>query len=196
MSPRRYDRDATRDDLLGQARQMFSELGYAATSTEELVAAVGLTRGALYHHFGNKQGLFEAVLEQVQLELTDEVNRRGRAARGGPLASLRAGFRAYLDVSLRDDVRRILLIDGPAVMGWDAWHELDLRHAYGTTRLVLQRAIDAGELQAAPLDELTQLLLGAVTQAALEVGRAANPRAARRRLGKVLDLLLDGLTPR
>jgi AcrR family transcriptional regulator len=196
MSPRRYDRDATRDDLLRQARQMFSTAGYAATSTEELVAAVGLTRGALYHHFGNKQGLFEAVLEQVQLELAAEVNRRGRAARGGPLDSLRAGFHAYLDVSLREDVRRILLIDGPAVMGWDAWHELDLRHAYGTTRLVLGRAIDAGELRAAPLDELTHVLLGAVTQAALEVGRADNVRTARRRLGKVLDLLLDGLTPR
>lgn len=147
----------------------------------------------MYHQFGNKQGLFQAVLEQVQTELTAEVNRQAVAAKGTSLDGLRAGFHAYLDVALQDDVRQILLVDGPAVLGWDEWQAIDHKHAFGATRYVLSQAMNDGEINQAPVEELTHVLLGAVTQAGLEIGRSDNPRATRRRYRKVVDLLIDGL---
>jgi AcrR family transcriptional regulator len=189
----RHNSDATRRELIQSASRRFAETGYAAARTEQIVADAGLTRGAMYHHFGDKLGLFRAVLEDVQLQLTAEVNRRAAAAAGGTLERLRAGFQAYLDVALRHDVRQILLVDGPAVLGWDDWHEIDLRYAFGATRGAIERAMNAGEIDAAPIDQLTHVLLGAVTQAGLELGRSAHPRAARRQYGQVVDLLIDKL---
>lgn len=193
MAKRRYDTEATRAEILSSARAMFGDVGFAATNTTEIVSRFGLTRGALYHHFGSKKGLFEAVLEDVQAELTAEVSRRAAAAPGDTVDALRAGFNAYLEVVTRPDVRRILMVDGPAVLGWDHWQEIDLRHAFGVTRLGLQHAMEAGEIDEGPLDELTHVLLGAVTQAGLELGRSAAPRSARRRYADVIDLLLDRL---
>jgi len=196
MPPHRHDTPTTRRELVDSARALFTESGYAEARTEEIVARTGLTRGALYHHFGNKEGLFMAVLEQIHAELAAEVDRKGRAAKGGAIEALRAGFQAHLDVVLRDDVRRILLIDGPAVVGWDTWHAIDLQHGFGVTRGVLKHAMSTGEIDDAPLDELTHVLLGAVTQAGLELGRSADPRSARRNYRVVVDLLLDNLRAR
>lgn len=193
MTKRRYDTEATRAEILSSARAMFTEVGFAAANTTDIVDRFGLTRGALYHHFGNKKGLFEAVLEDVQAELTTEVSRRASTASGDTVDALRAGFEAYLDVVTRPDVRRILMVDGPAVLGWERWQEIDLRYAFGVTRLGLERAMEAGEIDAGPLDELTHVLLGAITQAGLELGRSAAPRSARRRYVEVIDLLLDRL---
>jgi AcrR family transcriptional regulator len=193
---RRRNTEETRRALLASARAVFTEVGYAAAGTEEIVARTGLTRGALYHHFADKRGLFRAVLEDIQTELAAEVDRRARSTKGDTMERLRAGFHAYLDVALRDDVRRILLVDGPAVLGWDEWNEIDRQYAYGATRAALQRAMASGELADAPLDELTHVLLGAVTQAGLELGRSSRPRAARRSYGTVLDLVLDRLRAR
>ncbi len=193
MTKRRHDTPSTRRELVNCARTLFTEVGYAAARTEEIVASAGLTRGALYHHFKNKEALFLAVLEQIHAELAAEVDREGRAAGGGAIEGLRAGFQAHLDVVLRDDVRRILLVDGPAVVGWETWHAIDLEHGFGVTRAVLRHAMDTGEIEPAPLDELTHVLLGAVTQAGLELGRSQQPRAARSRYRTVINLLLDNL---
>lgn len=193
MARHRYDTEATKHDLLTEARKLFSEVGYAEARTEEIVASAGLTRGALYHHFGNKQGLFVAVLEVIHLEVAEQINRAGLGSTGGAIEALRAGFHAYLDTTLDESVRRILLVDGPAVIGWQAWNELDRDHGFGVTRLVLERAMRDGEIDDAPLDELTRLLMGAVNQAALELGQADVSPGNRRRYGKVIDLLLDGL---
>lgn len=193
MVKRRHDAETTRQELVSSARAIFSTVGYAAARTEEIVASTGLTRGALYHHFGSKEGLFAAVLEEVHVELAAEVGRRARLAGGGPLDGLRAGFHAWLDVALQDNVRQVLLVDGPAVVGWDRWQALDLEHGFAVTRAALDRAMAAGEIAAAPLDELTHLLLGAVTHAGLELGRARQRRGARRRYHEAIDLLLDKL---
>lgn len=193
MATHRHDTPTTRRELVDSARALFTEAGFAAARTEEIVARTGLTRGALYHHFKNKEALFVAVLEQIHAELAAEVDRKGRAAKGGAIEALRAGFQAHLDVVLRDDVRRILLIDGPAVVGWDTWHAIDLEHGFGVTRAVLSHAMTTNEIDVAPLDELTHVLLGAVTQAGLELGRSPNPRTARRNYRAVIDLMLNNL---
>lgn len=158
------------------------------------MAETGLTRGAMYHHFGSKKGLFVEVLRQVHAEVAVAVDEAGRAATGGSIEALRAGFHRHLDVVLRDDVRRILLVDGPAVIGWEAWHELDLEYGFGVTRAVLGQAMEQGEIADVPVDELTHVLLGAVTQAGLELGRADRTAPARRRFATVIDAMLDGLT--
>ncbi|MEO1057065.1 MAG: TetR/AcrR family transcriptional regulator [Actinomycetota bacterium] len=194
MTKQRHDSDVTRAELLASGRQMFAEHGYAAAKTEEIVGQFGLTRGALYHHFNNKQGLFEAVVEQLQQDLTDEVNRRAASVDGDALQRLRAGVQAYLDFSLRPDARRILMTDGPAVLGWERWRDIDVRYAFGATRAGLRRAIADGLIDdSVPVDELAHLLLGAITQAGIEIGRSAEPQAAHLRYSSVIDYLVDRL---
>lgn len=193
MTKHRHDTPRTRRELIESGRSMFSQLGYAAAGTEDIVGSVGLTRGALYHHFGNKKGLFLAVLEEVHTELADGVDRRARQAEGGVVESLRAGFQAWLDIVIQDDVRRILLVDGPAVIGWEKWQEIDLERGFGVTRATLQQAMKNGEIAKAPLDELTHVLMGAVTQAGLELGRSDDRARLRRKYQKVIDLLIDGI---
>jgi AcrR family transcriptional regulator len=193
MAKHRYSAVESRSDLLAAGREVFSELGYVEARTEEIVARAGLTRGALYHHFGDKQGLFRAVLEEIQVELATEIAVHVRTAGESVVERLRAGFQTYLDFALREDVRRILLVDGPAVLGWDAWQEIDLRHAFGATQRALELAMKSEEITDAPLNELTHVLLGAVTQAGLEIGRSEHPKATRMKYGRVVDLLIDNL---
>lgn len=189
----RYNTEVTRTELVAAARAHFAERGYAAARTEEIVGETGLTRGALYHHFSNKKSLFQAVLESLQTELTEEVVERARTVSGDHIDRLRAGFHAYLDLALRDDVRQILFIDGPAVLGWEAWREIDLQHAFRLTQVAIERAMSDGEIDVVPVDELTHVLLGAVTHASLEVGRSSDPAVARASYGQIVDFLLDKL---
>lgn len=190
---RRHNTPETRRDLLESGSRLFTELGFAAVSTEAIVSSVGLTRGALYHHFEGKKGLFRALLEQIQDQLAADVRMRAAssARERGPVEALRAGFQTYLDFALRDDVRRILFVDGPAVLGWETWHEIDFKFAFGATRAALDVAMQSGEIDQAPLDEMTHVLLGAVTQAGLELGRSPDPQQARQQYGMVIDQLID-----
>jgi len=196
MTKRRYDADATRRDLIAAARAAFAADGYAQARAGDIVATAGLTRGALYHHFDGKAGLFRAALEDVQAVLAKEIRNRALAAKGGPLARLRVGFQTYLDMAARADIRRILFVDGPAVLGWAAWREIDLEYGFKATRAALAAAMEAGEIETCPVDPLTHVLLGAVTQAGLEIGDAADPDAARREYGAVVNLLIDRLAGR
>src|SRR5438477_1572020 len=107
---------ATRDALLGAGRRLFAENGYAGTGREEIVAAAGVTRGALQHHYGDKVSLFRAVYETVEQEIVDAVARAAMRAGDDPVAQLRAGCHAYLDAVLDPAVQRICAIDGPAVL--------------------------------------------------------------------------------
>jgi AcrR family transcriptional regulator len=196
VAKHRYNTEETRRDLTAAARKLFAEQGYAAARTEEIARQAGLTRGALYHHFGDKKGLFRAVLVGLQEDLTAEVVQQARAVQGTSIDRLRAGFHAYLDMALRADVRQILFIDGPAVLGWDDWHAIDLQHAFRITQVALERAVEAGEIDPVPVDGLTHVLLGALTHACLEVGRSADAGRARAAYRQVIDYLLDRLQRR
>lgn len=186
-------RDATIAALVGAARRLFAERGYAAVGTEEIVQAAGVTRGALYHHFRRgKEELFQAVLVQVSAETTTRIARQAAAA-GDPWDELVTGIDAFLDACTTPDMQRIVLIDGPAVLGWDLWRAIDAEHGLGLLEQAVQGAIDAGKLAPQSARAVAHVLLGALDEAAMVVARADDPVSARAEMGRTLRHLLEGL---
>jgi AcrR family transcriptional regulator len=184
---------ATRAALLTAARELFAANGYAGTPREEIVAAAGVTRGALQHHFRDKGSLFLAVYEQVEQELVDSVAKAAMRAGGDPVEELRAGCQAYLDAVLDPAVQRICAIDGPAVLASDVRQEITDRYALGLVRGVLEQGMAGGLIATAPVEPFARVLLAGVTAAAEYVATARDPRKARKEAGRTLDLVLDRL---
>ena len=124
--------EATREALMAAARRLFTERGYDAVGTEEIVRAAGVTRGALYHHFGGKAELLEAVYERLEAESTERVARvvLGSELRS-PLEAMKAGVEAFLDECAEPELQRIALHDAPAVLGWDRWREIAAANGLG-----------------------------------------------------------------
>jgi AcrR family transcriptional regulator len=189
--------EATRRRLVAAARTLFAELGYAGVGTEQIVQAAGVTRGALYHQFRDKAALFAAVAETVQAEIAQRITA-GAQSDGftDPMAALHAGMRRFLEACADPLVERILLLDGPAVLGWQAWRELADRYGLGLLQYALQAAIDAGGITPQPVVPLAHVLIGALDECALYVARADDPPATREQVTDILEQLLDGLTPR
>ena len=190
---------ATRTALVAAARPLFAARGYAGVGTEELVRAAGVTRGALYHQFAGKEELFAAVFEQVEAEVAERIGRAlggaGADAEGpaDPVGALRSGVAAWLDAVDDPEIQRIVLIDAPAVLGWDRWREVALRYAGGMVEAVLRAAMDAGQLAERPVEPLAHVLLGALDEAALYVAQAGDRAAARAAVEDVLGAMLAGL---
>jgi AcrR family transcriptional regulator len=186
--------EATRAALVAAARPLFAERGFAGVGTEEIVRAAGVTRGALYHQFADKRELFAAVFEQVEAEVTQRTARAAVASGAAdPLAVLRVGAAAWLDACSEPEVQRIVLLDGPSVLGWDAWREIGMRYGLGLVENELREAIDAGVLEPQPTRALAHVLMGAIDEAALYVATAEDQAAARAEAGAVLDRLLSVL---
>jgi AcrR family transcriptional regulator len=183
--------EATRAAFITAARRLFVEKGYFATATEEIVAAAGVgTRGALYHHFADKQALFVAVFEQVEGDLLTAAETGGD---GDALTRLRHGLLAFLDASPAPEVQRILLIDGPAVLGWREWRAIERRYGLGAIQAILELAVAEGTLPDQPLDAIAHVLLGATNEAALFIASADDPAAAKIQAIAAMDRLLRGL---
>ena len=186
--------EATRAALLAAARELFAEHGYGGASNEAIVAAAGVSRGALQHHFVDKRSLFEAVYEQVELEVVQATAEAGMAVgHDDPLGVLRAGCHAYLDAVLDPAVQRICAIDGPAVLSPDVRNEITDRYALGLVREVVEQAMASGAMEDAPVEPLTKMLLAAVMAAAEYVATAEDHAAARAEAGQTVDLLLSNL---
>jgi AcrR family transcriptional regulator len=186
---------ATRDRLIEAGRDLFGARGYEATSIEAILEAAGVARGALYHHFATKEALFDAVLERVVADIADTAAQAARGA-GDPVASLRAGCDAWLQMALDPAVQRIALLDPPSVVGWTRWREIDEQYVLGGLRVSLQRIADEGRLPAGEVDVLAHMVLAAVSEAALLIARADDPRAALEAGQAALDTLLDRLVER
>jgi AcrR family transcriptional regulator len=184
----------TREKLLAHARELFGERGYAAVGTEEIVRAAGLTRGALYHQFADKEALFAAVVEAVEAETTERVAAQAAGA-ADPLEALRSGGRAFLALCADPHVERILLLDAPAVLGWDRWREIGLRHGLGLVTGVLEAGMEAGVIARQPSTALAHLLIGALDEGAMLVARAGDRDATRAEVDAVMDRLLSALAP-
>jgi AcrR family transcriptional regulator len=184
--------DATRSALLRVARELFTTNGYAATSTTEIAERAGVTRGALYHHFAAKDDLFRAVFEQLEAEVAERVAREALAG-SDPLEQLRLGSRAFLDACLDPAVQRIVLLEGPGVLGWETWQEIEERYGYGLVATGVEAVVAAGLVDAQPVGPLAHVLFGALSQAGLMVARADDPGAARTDMEAAMDRLLDGL---
>ncbi|MFE7719856.1 TetR/AcrR family transcriptional regulator [Nocardia rhizosphaerihabitans] len=189
------DRSRTTRAALEQAgRSLFAERGFAGTSAEQLVADAGVTRGALHHHYGDKRGLFLAVLEQVETEATAEIASAVAAVDPDDvIAGMTAGLACFLDICARPEMLRIVLMDAPTVLGWPAFRDFESRHGLGLITDQLQRAVDAGLVPAVPVPVLAQLLLSAITEASLIVAHAEDPDRARGETQQSLLLLITGL---
>jgi AcrR family transcriptional regulator len=180
---------STRGKLIRAARALFARRGYAGVGTEEIVRRAGVTRGALYHQFPGKEDLFLAVYEQVEQELTEGVaGLLGEVA--SPFAALRAGIRVFLEACRAPEVQRIVLIDGPAVLGWERWREVAERNGLGLMEGVIRAAIDAGEIAPVAVEPLAHLLMGALDEAALMVVREP---AATDAVAETFERLVEGL---
>ena len=183
---------ATQVRLLAAARDLFSERGFAGTATEDLVARAGVTRGALYHQYADKKDLFRAVFEEVERDLGERI-ALAAAAEATPWEQIRAGARALLEASLVPAVRRIVLTDGPSVLGWEEWRRIDSKYAYGMVRTALEANVDAGNLPQHPIEPLTHLIIGALNEAGLAVAASRTPAATRDEFLATLDGVLGAL---
>ena len=159
-------REATQAAIIAAAMRLFGTAGFAAVTVDEIAAAAGVAKGAVYHHFPSKEALFEAVFDQVSQELLVEVDRAARSEKDA-LAAMAKGTQAYFAACAKDATGQIVLHDGPAVLGWERWRELDTRHFGGRFPVALQRAMDDGLIARQPVEPLARLLLGAVTEVAI-----------------------------
>ena len=186
--------EATRRRLVTAARALFGARGFAEVGTEEIVRAAGVTRGALYHQFRDKADLFAAVAEEVEAEIAERIaGAAGAEAAADPVGALRSGARLFLDACAAPEVERIILLDAPAVLGWQAWRDLAGRYGLGLVRFGLQSAIEAGAIVPQPVAPLAHVLIGALNESALYVARAEDPAAAREQCVAIIDRILHGL---
>ncbi|MEO0602984.1 MAG: TetR/AcrR family transcriptional regulator [Myxococcota bacterium] len=177
--------------LTGAARERFAMVGYAATSMDELCASVGLTRGALYHNFGGKKGLFEAVVEQIDGEIATRLDQVW-SSHQDPWEAFRAACRAYLALALEPEVQRVLFRDAPAVLG-QRLREIDQRSSLASTIEALQALQIDGRIKSAEPEAVARLLAGAMVDAALWIAQSERPEEALVKAQTGLDALLEGL---
>jgi AcrR family transcriptional regulator len=185
---------ATRAQLLKAARKLFADKGFGEVSTQAIVEEAGVTRGALYHQFSDKNELFAALYEQVEEELAaDVVGRIVAEEPVGPLQSMRVGARLFLDLCAAPDIAQIVLIDAPSVLGWERWREVGLKYGLGIIEGLLAQAVADGEIPPLPLRPTAHVLLSALDEAALYVSRSADPDRARDDMYIVCDRIIAGL---
>ncbi|MGY1650537.1 TetR/AcrR family transcriptional regulator [Geodermatophilus sp. SYSU D01119] len=176
MPTRAEQRDRTREQLVRSARELFADRGYAAVGLPEVVAAAGVTKGALYHHFPGKAALFSAVLAGVQDEVAEAVVAAAEE-HADPWDRLTAGCAAFLAATAAPAVQRVLLVDGPAVLGWAGWRALDEQASGRHLAEALSALVEAGVLPRQPVPPLAALLSGAMNEAALWIAGSAEPDA-------------------
>jgi AcrR family transcriptional regulator len=183
----------TRRALLDTARTLFADVGFQATRTEDIVQRAGLTRGALYHHFRDKEDLFRAVFEEVSGEVVHLLRRRSSDRSANAWELFRINSEVYLDAaSTNQAYRQIVLVDGPAVLGWTTWSK---RGDGPTTKIseYLRDAVAEGVLEPQPVEPLAHLLSALGVGSAMYVAHADDPAAARREIAQCNERFLSGL---
>lgn len=179
----------TAQQVLDSATALFAAAGFADVSLDDVARAAGVTRGAVYHHFGSKSGLFRAVAGRLQEQVAAAVVAAAERE-SSPAAQLRAGSHAFLEAITAGPAVRILLIDAPSVIGWEEWRRLDAENSAMHLRDALR---DAGA-PAALLDAMTAQLSGAMNEAALWIAQHDDPASAREQAHAALDRLLVAVT--
>jgi len=185
---------ATRAALVAAARRLFAESGFGGVGTETIVQAAGVTRGALYHQFADKTELFEAVYEAVEEDLSRRLGERIAAAGvSDPIEAMMLGADAWLDACGEQEVQQIVLLDGPAVLGWQRWREIGLRYGLGLVEALLTHAIEVGRIPPQPVPPLAHVLVGALDEAALFIARSDEQVTASEEIRPVIARLVAGL---
>ena len=183
----------TRAALVAAGRRLFGENGFRATSVEDLAREARVTTGALYHHFPTKTALFEAVFMQAHADLMTASTQAAQGA-SSDLDELARGFDAFLDGVLQPDVQRILILDGPAVLGLARFTELDERYAHAVIVHALKAAAQAGSIEVDDPDTTTRLLLGALTRGAMLIANSPDPVKTRHAVAESMRALLNSFT--
>ena len=184
--------EATRAALVAAARELFAERGYAGVGTEEIVHRAGVTRGALYHHFSDKQDLMRAVLHDLSRELA-EASAAAALKETDQWRQILAAVDAFLDACIDPAIQRIMMTDAPSVLGWDEWREIDTQYGLGLVKASLENAMETGLIERQPVDPLAHLVVGALDEAAMYISRADDARAARQQMGESVERMLTGL---
>jgi AcrR family transcriptional regulator len=182
----------TRRTLLDTARRVFTERGYDNVSAEELVAEAGVTRGALYHHFDDKKDVFRTVVIEMEAELDRRVTEAALTSET-TWGTLEAGTRALLEACLEPDVARIVMLDGPAVLGWDDWDEIDAEFAIKQVSLGLEVLVVDQVIAEQPILPLARMIVALLNGACREVAQSERPRATLEQVLPAVMTLLEGL---
>lgn len=192
--PRKEMIAETRTKLIGAAREAFGTVGYAEASMDDFTAAAGLTRGALYHHFGDKKGLLEAVIAEIDAEMNARLKDVSDRAEN-PWCGFVAECIAYVEMALDPEIQRIVLRDGPSVLGDPStWASQSGCIRYMSESL--KRLTEDGTILPVDPEATARLLNGAMLHAALWIANSPDPKAASQEAVKALDVLLNGLLKR
>ncbi|MBE9373186.1 TetR/AcrR family transcriptional regulator [Saccharopolyspora sp. HNM0983] len=187
--------ESTRQALVESAVELFTEHGYANTSLDEIARRSRVTKGALYHHFGGKQAVFEAAFDAVEADLMGRLD----AVVSGPGSAwdvARAGLRAFMEVCLEPSYQRIVVQDGPAVMGTQRWRDAEEAYAFGVVRGAVAGLVESGEIEPLPVDALARVVFGALSAGATAIAGSAEPQRSRAEIGECIEHVLDGLRRR
>jgi AcrR family transcriptional regulator len=192
MATQSERRAVTRTAILRAARLLFGEHGFGATTIDQIGAGAGVAKGAVYHHFATKEAVFEAVFDQVSKDLADEVAAES-STRQDALAAMVAGTKAYFAACAEGPTGQVILKDGPAVLGWERWRQIDAEHFGGMIPKALGKAMKEGLIARQPVEPLARLLLGAVTEAAIACAARSDVRKAGNEYSAALASLLEAL---
>lgn len=183
--------EENRARLIAAGRKAFADKGYAAASMDELTADAGLTRGALYHNFGDKKGLLAAVVHLIDSDMAQRAQAIG-ALKSDPWEALLAEGAAYVEMAMEPEVQRIVLLDGPAVLGDPSqWPSQD--SCLQATRQTLERLIAEGRVKPVDAEAAARLINGAALNAALWVAASDDPRTTLPRVIEAFNALASGL---
>lgn len=190
--------EATRAVLLQAARELFTERGYADTTTGDIAQRAGVTRGALYYQFRDKPGLFRAVVEDLNLSISTQIVSAMQANQGEETGDpwdrlVTAGREVYLDACLDPAFQRIALIEASAVLGWQEKRAVKEKYGLGIIRGMIQALLEARLIAPQPVEPLAHLVLSAITDAAVYIARADDRPAVRKEMGAGLERLFRGL---
>jgi AcrR family transcriptional regulator len=185
---------ATKDALIGAARTLWGARGFAEVGTPEIAHAAGVTRGAMYHQFATKAALFLAVIETVEQDVMARLATAVADSRAKtPAAALRVAVDEWLRVASDPEVRQLVLLDAPSVLGWDGFRDIAQRYSLGMTEQLLTEAIRAGQLPSQPVRPLAHILIGALDEAAMLIATSDDPKRAHDEVRHVLRRLLAAM---
>ncbi|WP_432477115.1 TetR/AcrR family transcriptional regulator [Nocardioides sp. GXQ0305] len=184
---------STRRALIDMGEELFTEHGYSATSLDTIVAGAQVTKGALYHHFSGKQALFEAAFERVESQAARDITD-ALAGHDDPWDKALAGLDRFLEVVQQPAYRRIVILEGPAVLGWARFREQAERSTFATVRDIVASVLQAGDwhLDDDMVETFTRIFFGAMSSAGESVSTSDDPEAAAQRVEAAIRFILAG----